>query len=156
MTEALGKLARARVELMGRLGREPTPEELAGLTQLSTAKVHVLKAVPRQPVSLDVPVGDEETTTLSDFLEDRAVISPVETLVAGDVAARVRRMLDRLSAREREIVRARFGIGSGEPQTLEQIGGRFSLTRERIRQIETRALAKLRRPALARIFADSY
>jgi RNA polymerase sigma factor (sigma-70 family) len=153
--EALNKFTRARGELLTGLGREPTTEELAGRAQLPAATVAFLQTIPREPLSLDTPVGGEETATLSDFLEDHTLLSPVTTLLEQDRAARVRRMLDRLTTRERDIVRARFGLGNGEPQTLEEIARRMSLTRERIRQIEVRALAKLRQPGLGLPFVEN-
>jgi RNA polymerase primary sigma factor len=143
MLETLHRVSRARGELVTRLHRQPTVEELARHTRIPAAKVKlVLEAAP-SPVSLEMPIGDE--ATLADFLEDRSSVSPVETLAEEELTAQVESSLATLAPRERDVLRLRFGLGGGQTMTLDEIGQRFGLTRERIRQIEARALAHLRR-----------
>jgi RNA polymerase primary sigma factor len=143
--EALNRLARTRRALFDTLGREPTPEELARRLRMPAAKVRQLLEAPGRTVSLETPIGDEDGMQLGDLLADTQ-IAPADTdVVRRDQAARVERALGALSDKEREILRLRFGIGNEREHTLEEIGERFSLTRERIRQIETAALRKLQR-----------
>ena len=145
--ETLHRVSRAQGELFTKLHRAPTVEELARHTRIPAAKVKLgLEAAPT-PVSLEMPVGDE--ATLADFLEDRSAVSPVDTLAEEDLATQVGRSLAELTAREREVIRLRFGFGGGDTMTLDEIGRRFGLTRERIRQIEAQALARLRRSGTA-------
>ena len=146
MMETLNHVTRSRRALVEELGREPTTEEVARHARIPAQKVKlVLEAAP-EPISLELPVGDD--ATLGEFLEDRAAVSPVDTLVEGDRASHVQRALEHLTPRERQVLELRFGVGGAEPLTLEQVGERFGLTRERIRQLEHQALAKLRNPAL--------
>jgi len=144
MVESLRRLSRARRALGEKLGREPTAEELAQRLRIPARKVRLLLEAPGEPLSLQTPIGSEERTEFGDFLEDRQV-APADSGVAGhEMAAGVERALGSLAAREREVLRLRFGIGTDREYTLEEIGARFSLTRERIRQIETAALRKLK------------
>ena len=146
MQETLNQVARSRGTLLNTLGREPSAEELASHAEIPTQKVRlVLEAAPT-PVSLDAPVGDE--ASVADFLEDRSATSPIRTLEDEERTTRVLGALEQLPPREREILRLRFGFDGTEPLTLDEIGQRFALTRERIRQVEARALAKLRHPGL--------
>jgi RNA polymerase primary sigma factor len=143
MLETLQRVSRARGELFTRLQRQPTVEEVARHTRIPAAKVQlVLEAAP-EPVSLEMPIGDD--ATLADFLEDRSSTSPVDGLAEEELSTRLERSLADLAPREREVIRLRFGLGGGETMTLDEIGQRFGLTRERIRQIEMRALTRLRR-----------
>jgi len=142
MTDTLHQVTRSRQSLLDTLGREPTTEELARHARIPAPKVRLVLDAAPTPVSLDLPVGDD--ATVADFLEDRAADSPVRFLVDDEREAVVGRALTGLTPREREILRLRFGLGDAEPLTLEEIGRRFDLTRERIRQVEHQALAKLR------------
>jgi RNA polymerase sigma factor (sigma-70 family) len=153
MLETLNTVSRARGELFAALQRQPTVEELARHTRIPAAKVKlVLEAAPT-PLSLEMPIGED--ATLADFLEDRSSVSPIDTLAGEDLANEIERALATLAPREQEIIRLRFGLGGAETMTLDEIGRRYGLTRERIRQIETRALATLRRSGKAlRALAD--
>jgi RNA polymerase primary sigma factor len=145
LLETLSRLSRARRALTETLGREPTPEELARRLRMPVIRVRLLLEAPGKTVSLQTPIGTEDGTELGDFLEDTQV-APTDAAVAEhERAAHVARALGSLSGKEREVLRLRFGIGTDREHTLEEIGARFSLTRERIRQIEAAALRKLRR-----------
>jgi len=146
LMETLYKISRVSREMTGALGREPTPEELARRTGVPAAKVRLVLDSARRPVSLETPIGED--AHLGELIEDTSSPSPAEGLAGEDRAVQVARALAHLSEKEREIVRLRFGLGDGEPQTLEEIGDRYGLTRERIRQIEMKALAKLKNPRL--------
>ena len=156
MVETLYTISRVSRRLINALGRDPTPEELAREARVPAAKVRLLLEASRQTLSLETPIGDE--TELGDLLEDGSLSSPVDLVMARDLTAQVARVLASLDPREQEILRLRFGIGDRDEHTLAQIGHRFRLTRERIRQIEARALHKLRHPARAdalRVFAGA-
>jgi RNA polymerase primary sigma factor len=145
LVETLRRLSRTRSAMIQELGREPTAEELARRTRMRASKVRALLEVPGQPVSLQTPIGGESDAELGDFLQDTQT-APVDTgLATSETAAHVAHALHSLSEKERYILRLRFGLGSEREHTLEEIGGRVGLTRERIRQIEMKALAKLRR-----------
>jgi RNA polymerase sigma factor (sigma-70 family) len=145
LLEALNRLSRARRALTEKLGREPTPEELAQRMKMPAARVRLLLETPGRTVSLQTPIGNEDGTELGDFLEDTQVAATDAALAEHERVAHVERALGALSGKEREVLRLRFGIGSDREHTLEEIGARFALTRERIRQIEAEALRKLRR-----------
>jgi RNA polymerase primary sigma factor len=140
--DSLNRLSRARHLLAEELGREPSPEELAGRMDVPLGKVQLLLQSMKTPYSLEMPVGED--TELGALLEDRNVRNPEEVVLRGDLASQVERAMAPLNDREREILRLRYGIGQDRPHTLEEIGRRLSLTRERVRQLEARALAKLR------------
>jgi RNA polymerase sigma factor (sigma-70 family) len=146
VAESLNDVMRSRAALVNSLGREPSTEELTRHTRIPAPKLKLLLEAAPRPVSFELPVGDD--ATLADFLEDRSVVSPIETLAAEERAASLARAVDQLEPREREIVRLRFGLGDETPQTLEEIGRRLDLTRERIRQVEAKTLVKLRRLAI--------
>ena len=146
LMEAFYKVSRISRELTGQLGRAPTPEEVARRSGIPPAKVRLVLESARRPVSLETPIGED--AHLGELIEDTSAPSPVDGLLGEDRAAQVERALGHLSAKERQIVRLRFGLGTDEPLTLEQIGERYGLTRERIRQIEMKALAKLKNPRL--------
>ncbi len=148
LTEMLNRLTRVRQAVAARLGRDPTPAELARRLRIPVQKVELLIESARKPASLDATIDEE--TALGDLLEDRQAAPPDATLLTQDMAAQVERALATLSDKEREILRLRFGIGTDREHTLEEIGERFALTRERIRQIEAKALRKLRLPRSAR------
>jgi RNA polymerase primary sigma factor len=145
LTEALTRVLRARRELVAALGREPTEEELARRARMSVARVRLALEASRTPFSLDAPVGDDSETRLGAFIEDTHAPGPDVGLVEEERGTHVARALAGLADKEREILRLRFGIGVDRPHTLEEIGERYGLTRERIRQIEGKALRKLRR-----------
>src|SRR6202165_1711018 len=128
--------------------REPTPEELAKKTGVPAAKVRLILESSHKPLSLETPIGED--LKLGDFLEDKSTESPNDTLISQDLTNQVERALSTLSAKEKEILRLRFGIGEEGEHTLEEVGKRFAVTRERIRQIETMALRKLRHPLRGR------
>ncbi len=156
MMEALHRVSRAGRELTGELGREPTPEEIAQRTRLPATKVRLVLEAARKTVSLETPISED--TALGDLLEDLSVGSPTDELLSRDLPREVERALVALTAKEQEVLRLRFGLGGEEPCTLEEIGQRFRLTRERIRQIEGKALAKLRHQRLApdlRVFVEN-
>ncbi|MBI1845775.1 MAG: sigma-70 family RNA polymerase sigma factor [Candidatus Rokubacteria bacterium] len=145
LAEALRRFSHARRALTETLGREPTPLELAGRLRMPVGKVQLLLDTPGRPVSLHTPIGTETGTELGDFLED-TLLPPTDADVAGhEVTAHVQRALNSLSGKEREVLRLRFGIGDDRAHTLQEIGSRLSLSRERIRQIEAEALGKLGR-----------
>jgi RNA polymerase primary sigma factor len=144
MVETLNRLTKVTRTLVNRLGHEPTPEELAQRTGVPSRKIRMILDTSRKPLSLETPIGEE--SSLSDFLEDKQTTSPTDTLAAQELTTQVKRALSSLTPKEEEILRLRFGIGVESPLTLEEVGERFSVTRERIRQIEAQALRKLRHP----------
>ncbi len=144
LIEALNRIMRERAKLEQNMGREPSVDEIAAVTDHSVEQIeHILKMV-RTPLSLDASVGEDEDAKLGNFIEDPNCVKPLEECLKADLAHQTRRMLTRLKPREEAVLRLRFGIGSGQTMTLEQVGQLFQLTRERIRQIETGALKKLR------------
>jgi RNA polymerase primary sigma factor len=142
--DAIGRLTRERRGLTEELGRPPTPQELAARLELPLGKVELLLEAARQPASLEAPVGDSDETRLADLVRDVTSRSPEEAAIRSEMAEEVERAMAPLNAREREIVRLRYGLGTDREYTLEEIGRRLSLTRERVRQIETKALSKMR------------
>jgi RNA polymerase primary sigma factor len=148
MVETLNRISRVNRMLVNEMGREPTPEELAKKTGVPARKVRLILESSRKPLSLETPIGED--SELGDFLEDKSAESPNETLISQDLTNQVERALSTLSPKEKEILRLRFGIGEEGEHTLEEVGKRFAVTRERIRQIETKALRKLRHPLRGR------
>ena len=148
MVETLNRISRVNRALVNEMGREPTPEELAKKTGVPARKVRLILESSRKPLSLETPIGED--SELGDFLEDKSTESPNDTLISQDLTNQVERALGMLSPKEKEILRLRFGIGEEGEHTLEEVGKRFSVTRERIRQIETKALRKLRHPLRGR------
>jgi len=144
MIETVNRLHRTRSGMLNRLGREPTPEELALELELPLEKVRAVLELVREPISLETPVGDDEDANLSNFIEDTSVIDPSQALISVDLAEHARKVLATLSPREEKVLRLRFGIGERSEHTLEAVGQDFHVTRERIRQIEAKALSKLR------------
>ena len=147
MIEAINKLIRTSRALVHEYGREPTADEIAQEVNLPVGKVRKILKIAQQPISLETPVGEEEDSHLGDFIEDSGAISPDETVININMKDHTAAVLETLTPREEEIIRMRFGIGVGNEHTLEEVGQRFSLTRERIRQIEAKALRKLRCPS---------
>jgi len=148
MVETLNRISRVNRSLVNEMGREPTPEELAQHTGVPARKVRLILESSRKPLSLETPIGDD--SELGDFLEDKAAESPNDNLITQDLSTQVERALSTLSAKEKEILRLRFGIGEAGEHTLEEVGRRFSVTRERSREIETKALRQLRHPLRGR------
>lgn len=150
MVETINKLARAQRTLVQVLGRDPTIEEIAEELELDPGKVSELRRIAQDPVSLETPLGEEDDSTLGDFVEDTEAEIPVEAAAFHLLQSYLSLALEALSDREREVLVMRFGLADGKVRTLEEVGDHFEVTRERIRQIETKALAKLRQPARAR------
>lgn len=150
MIETINKVVRSSRYLIHQLGREPTPEEIAEKMEMPLEKVRKVLRIVKEPVSLETPIGDEEESSLGDFVEDRQTISPADAAVYSNLEEQTRRVLATLTPREEQILRMRFGIGEKSDYTLEEVGQRFAVTRERIRQIEAKALRKLRHPSRVR------
>ena len=148
MVETLNRISRVNRNMVNEMGREPTPEELAQRTGVPAKKVRLILESSRKPLSLETPIGED--SELGDFLEDKSAGSPNDTLMGQDLTTQVERALATLSPKEKEILRLRFGIGEEGEHTLEEVGKRFAVTRERIRQIEAKALRKLRHPLRGR------
>lgn len=147
MIETINKLVRTSRQLIQELGREPTPEEIAVKMDMPVDKVRKVLKIAKEPISLETPVGEEEDSHLGDFIEDKKVINPAEAIVNLNLAEQTRRVLSTLTPREEKVLRMRFGIGEESDHTLEEVGQDFNVTRERIRQIEAKALRKLRHPS---------
>lgn len=147
MIETINKLVRTSRYLVQELGREPMPEEIAVKMDMPVDKVRKVLKIAKEPISLETPVGEEEDSHLGDFIEDKKVINPSEAIVNLNLAEQTRRVLSTLTAREEKVLRMRFGIGEESDHTLEEVGQDFNVTRERIRQIEAKALRKLRHPS---------
>ncbi len=150
MIETINKVVRSSRYLVQQLGREPTPEEIAQKMEMPLDKVRNVLRIVKEPVSLETPIGDEEESSLGDFVEDRQTVSPSDAAVYTSLEEQTRKVLATLTPREEQILRMRFGIGEKSDYTLEEVGQRFAVTRERIRQIEAKALRKLRHPSRAR------
>jgi len=147
MVETINKLAQVQRALMQDLGREPTIDEIAAEMEVAPGKVTELRQIAQDPVSLETPLGEEEDSTLGDFVEDTEAVVPVEAAAFKLLQEYVARGLEDLNERERQVIIMRFGLEDGKVRTLEEVGNHFKVTRERIRQLETKALAKLRHPA---------
>lgn len=147
MIETINKLVRTSRYLIQELGREPLPEEIAEKMDMPVDKVRKVLKIAKEPISLETPVGEEEDSHLGDFIEDKKVINPAEAIVNLNLAEQTRRVLSTLTPREEKVLRMRFGIGEESDHTLEEVGQDFNVTRERIRQIEAKALRKLRHPS---------
>jgi len=158
MIETINKLVRTQRLLIQELGREATPEEIADRMDMPVDKVRKVLKIAKEPISLETPVGEEEDSHLGDFIEDKKVINPAEAIVNLNLAEQTRRVLSTLTPREEKVLRMRFGIGEESDHTLEEVGQDFNVTRERIRQIEAKALRKLRHPSRSnklKTFVDS-
>jgi len=151
MMDAISKVARTRRLLINEIGREPTPEELAEKLGMPLEKVSRVLKIVREPLSLETPIGDEEDSHLGDFIEDQHTILPIDAVIQANLRETTTRTLASLTPREERIIRMRFGIGMNKDHTLEEVGQQFSVTRERIRQIEAKALRKLRYPGRSKI-----
>ncbi len=151
MIETINKLARTNRQLVQELGREPTPEEIAEKMEMSVDKVKKVFKISKEPISLETPIGDEEDSSLGDFIEDKKIISPQDAVMSITLSEQTRSVLSTLTPREEKVLRMRFGIGEKSDHTLEEVGQDFFVTRERIRQIEAKALRKLRHPSRAKL-----
>lgn len=149
MIETINKMVRTSRQLIQELGREPTPEEIAERMDMPADKVRKVMKIAKEPISLETPVGEEEDSHLGDFIEDKKIVNPGEAIVNLNLAEQTRRVLSTLTSREEKVLRMRFGIGEENDHTLEEVGQDFNVTRERIRQIEAKALRKLRHPSRA-------
>jgi len=147
MIETINKLIRTSRQLVQENGREPSPEEIAERMQLPLDKVRKVLKIAKEPISLETPIGEEEDSHLGDFIEDKAVISPIDAVIKANLSEQTSRVLSTLTPREEKVLRMRFGIGEKSDHTLEEVGQDFAVTRERIRQIEAKALRKLRHPS---------
>ncbi|MBF0283686.1 MAG: RNA polymerase sigma factor RpoD [Magnetococcales bacterium] len=150
MIETINKLVRTSRQMVQEMGREPTPEELAVRMEMSLEKVRKVLKIAKEPISLETPVGDEEDSHLGDFIEDKSMMSPSDVAIMSNLRETTTRVLKTLTGREENVLRMRFGIGMQTDHTLEEVGRKFSVTRERIRQIEAKALRKLRHPSRSR------
>jgi RNA polymerase primary sigma factor len=151
MIETINKLTRTQRQLVQELGREPTAEEVAEKMEIPVFKVRKIMKIAQEPISLETPIGEEEDSHLGDFVEDRTAVSPIDAVIAASLKSQAEGVLRTLTPREAEVLRRRFGIGDGTEHTLEEVGKAFNVTRERIRQIESKALRKLRHPSRAKL-----
>jgi RNA polymerase primary sigma factor len=151
MMEAISKVVRKSRQMLNEIGREPTPEELAEKLGMQLEKVRKVLKIAREPLSLETPIGDEEDSHLGDFIEDKNAILPIDAVIQSNLRETTTRVLASVTPREERVLRMRFGIGMNKDHTLEEVGQQFSVTRERIRQIEAKALRKLKHPSRSRI-----
>jgi RNA polymerase primary sigma factor len=150
MIETINKLVRTSRQMLHEIGREPTPEELAEKLAMPLEKVRKVLKIAKEPISLETPIGDEEDSHLGDFIEDKNAILPIDAAIQSNLRETTTRVLASLTPREERVLRMRFGIGMNTDHTLEEVGQQFSVTRERIRQIEAKALRKLKHPSRSR------
>jgi RNA polymerase primary sigma factor len=150
MIETINKLVRTSRQMLHEIGREPTPEELAEKLGMPLEKVRKVLKIAKEPISLETPIGDEEDSHLGDFIEDKAAIIPLDAAIQSNLREQTTRVLSSLTPREERVLRMRFGIGMNTDHTLEEVGQQFNVTRERIRQIEAKALRKLKHPSRSR------
>jgi RNA polymerase primary sigma factor len=146
MVEAVNRMTRTMNEFVQEHGREPLPEEVAGRMDVAVEKIRTMLRIAREPVSLESPVGEDEESHISDFIEDKSAQSPLDIAIDEDMKKNIEKALSSLSSREQIIIKKRFGLGDDSPHTLEEVGNEFDVTRERVRQIEVKAIRKLRHP----------
>ncbi len=154
MVETINKLVRVSRKLLQELGREPNPEEIAAEMGVSEERVREIQKIAQDPVSLETPIGEEEDSHLSDFIEDEASAAPADAVSVTMLKEQLLGVLDTLTPREEKVLRLRYGLDDGRPRTLEEVGKEFNVTRERIRQIEAKALRKLRHPSRSKRLKD--
>ncbi|SPP99968.1 RNA polymerase, sigma 70 (sigma D) factor [Candidatus Sulfobium mesophilum] len=147
MVEAVNRMVKAIQELVQENGREPLTEEIAEKMKIPVEKVRVMLKISKEPISLETPIGEDEDSHIRDFIEDKSVLSPLDIAMQGDMKKNIDKALSSLTAREQSIIRKRFGLGEDSPHTLEEVGLEFDVTRERVRQIEVKAIRKLRHPS---------
>jgi RNA polymerase primary sigma factor len=150
MIETINKLVRTSRQMLHETGREPSPEELAEKLGMPIEKVRKVMKIAKEPISLETPIGDEEDSHLGDFIEDKSAIQPLDAAIQANLRETANRILSTLTPREERVLRMRFGIGMNSDHTLEEVGQQFNVTRERIRQIEAKALRKLKHPSRSR------
>jgi len=150
MIETINKLIRTSRQLVQELGREPSSEEIAKRMDIPVAKVRKVLKIAQEPISLETPIGEEEDSHLGDFIEDRSMVSPAEAVINVNLKDQTAQVLRSLTPREEKVIKMRFGLEDGSEHTLEEVGQSFAVTRERIRQIEAKALRKLRHPSRSR------
>jgi RNA polymerase primary sigma factor len=150
MIETINKLVRTSRQMLHEIGREPAPEELAEKLGMPLEKVRKVLKIAKEPISLETPIGDEEDSHLGDFIEDKAAVIPLDAAIQANLREATTRVLSSLTPREERVLRMRFGIGMNTDHTLEEVGQQFNVTRERIRQIEAKALRKLKHPSRSR------
>jgi RNA polymerase primary sigma factor len=151
MVEVISKIARTRRLIFNEIGREPTPEELAKKLGMPLEKVRKSLKIAKEPLSLETPIGEDGDSNLGDLIEDQNAILPIDATIQSNLRETTTRVLASLTPREERIVRMRFGLGMNSDHTLEEVGHQFSVTRERIRQIEAKALRKLKHPSRSRL-----
>ena len=151
MSEAINKVVRTSRRMLNKVGREPMPEEIAEKLHMPLDKVRTILKIAKEPLSLETPIGDEGDSHLGDLIEDKNAILPIDAAIQSNLREATTRTLASLTPREERVIRMRFGIGMNTENTLEVVGQQFSLTRERIRQIEAKALRKLKHPSRSRI-----
>jgi len=151
IVESVNKMTRVIKEILQERGVEPEPEEIAEKMNIPVEKVKEMLKISREPISLETPVGDDEDSSVLDFIEDKNMLSPLESVMNDDMRKNIEKVLDELTPREQEIIRKRFGLGEDRPRTLEEVGLELDVTRERIRQIEVKAIRKLRHPSRSRL-----
>ncbi|MBM3470894.1 MAG: RNA polymerase sigma factor RpoD [Armatimonadetes bacterium] len=154
MVETINKLVRISRQLLQELGREPSPEEISAAMGLSVERVREINKIAQEPISLETPIGEEEDSHLGDFIEDHDALAPAEAASFTMLKEQLEGVLETLTPRERKVLRLRFGLDDGRPRTLEEVGREFGVTRERIRQIEAKALRKLRHPSRSKRLKD--
>ena len=154
MVETINKLTRVQRVLLQELGREPTPEEIAEKMGVTEERVREIQKIAQDPVSLETPIGEEEDSHLGDFIEDEKTVTPSDSVATTMLKEQLLGVLDTLTPREEKVLRLRYGIDDGKPRTLEEVGKEFNVTRERIRQIEAKALRKLRHPSRSKKLKD--
>jgi len=158
MIETINKIIRVSRYLVQEFGREPTPEEIADKMNMPVEKIRKIMKIAQEPISLETPIGEDEDSHLGDFIEDTSIKSPLESAISKDLEEQISEVLKTLSYREEKVLRMRFGIGESKEHTLEEVGQKFNVTRERIRQIEAKALRKLRHPSRSKrlkVFIDN-
>ena len=154
MVETINRLVRVSRMLLQKLGREPLPSEIAEEMQIPESRVIEIQKIAQDPVSLETPIGEEEDSHIGDFLEDESAIAPSDTVAFTMLKEQLISVLDTLTPREEKVLRLRYGLDDGRPRTLEEVGKEFNVTRERIRQIEAKALRKLRHPSRSKRLKD--
>jgi RNA polymerase primary sigma factor len=147
MVESINRMTRIVRELVQEKGREPSPDEIAEKLKIPVEKVRGMLKISKEPISLETPVGEEDDSHLRDFIEDKTTLSPLDIAIQDDMRKNIDMALSSLTPKEQEIIKKRFGIGDEVPHTLEDVGNDFDVTRERIRQIEVKAIRKLRHPS---------
>ena len=154
MVETINKLGRISKRMLQEFGREPTIEELAEELDMTVERVSEIQKIALDPISLESPVGEEEDSKIADFIEDETGVSPFENATRTMLKSQLLAVIDTLTPREQKVIRLRYGLDDGYPKTLEQVGQEFNVTRERIRQIEAKALRKLRNPTRSKKIKD--